>query len=98
LHASYRHQTEKDRVFTTGCLGAGVRYLPMVADGILKKGRLMVGKWVRTPPVSMPACAIRRKILDGTVRLLDFSRPVAGMLMAILQHTDDARRTRLWQP
>lgn len=30
-----------------------------------------------------------QKILDGAVRLLDFSRPVAVMLMAILQHIDD---------
>jgi hypothetical protein len=30
-----------------------------------------------------------QKILDGAVRLLDFSRPVAVMLMAILQHVDD---------
>jgi hypothetical protein len=28
-------------------------------------------------------------ILDGAARLLDFSRPVAVMLMAILQHIDD---------
>jgi hypothetical protein len=30
-----------------------------------------------------------QKILNGAVRLLDFSRPVAVMLMAILQHVDD---------
>jgi hypothetical protein len=30
-----------------------------------------------------------QKILDGAARLLDFSRPVALMLMAILQHIDD---------
>ena len=30
-----------------------------------------------------------QKILDGAVRLLDFSRPVAVMLMAILQHIGD---------
>jgi hypothetical protein len=30
-----------------------------------------------------------QKILDGAQRLLDFSRPVAVMLMAILQHIDD---------
>ncbi len=30
-----------------------------------------------------------QKILDGAVQLLDFSRPVAVMLMAILQHVDD---------
>jgi len=30
-----------------------------------------------------------QKILDGAVRLLDFSRPVAVMLMAILQHVGD---------
>jgi hypothetical protein len=31
-----------------------------------------------------------QKILDGAGRLLDFSRPVAVILMAILQHIDDA--------
>jgi trans-aconitate methyltransferase len=31
-----------------------------------------------------------QKILDGAARLLDFGRPVAVMLMAILQHIDDA--------
>ncbi len=31
-----------------------------------------------------------QKILDGAARILDFSRPVAVMLMAILQHIDDA--------
>ena len=31
-----------------------------------------------------------RKILDHAARTLDFSRPVAVMLMAILQHIDDA--------
>jgi hypothetical protein len=31
-----------------------------------------------------------KKILDGATALLDFSRPVAVMLMAILQHIDDA--------
>ena len=30
-----------------------------------------------------------QKILDGAERLLDFSRPIAVMLMAILQHIDD---------
>ena len=30
-----------------------------------------------------------KKILDGAGRLLDFGRPVAVMLMAILQHVDD---------
>jgi trans-aconitate methyltransferase len=30
-----------------------------------------------------------QQILDGAARLLDFSRPVAVMLMAILQHIDD---------
>jgi hypothetical protein len=30
-----------------------------------------------------------QKILDGAARLLDFGRPVAVMLMAILQHIDD---------
>ena len=30
-----------------------------------------------------------QKILDGAARLLDFSRPVAVILMAILQHIDD---------
>ena len=30
-----------------------------------------------------------QKILDGAGRLLDFSRPVAVILMAILQHIDD---------
>jgi SAM-dependent methyltransferase len=30
-----------------------------------------------------------QKILDGAARLLDFSRPTAVMLMAILQHIDD---------
>jgi hypothetical protein len=30
-----------------------------------------------------------QQILDGASRLLDFSRPVAVMLMAILQHIDD---------
>ena len=30
-----------------------------------------------------------QKILDGAARLLDFRRPVAVMLMAILQHIDD---------
>ena len=30
-----------------------------------------------------------QKILDGAARLLDFSRPVGVMLMAILQHIDD---------
>jgi hypothetical protein len=30
-----------------------------------------------------------KKILDGAARMLDFSRPVAVMLMAILQHIDD---------
>jgi hypothetical protein len=30
-----------------------------------------------------------KKILDGALRLLDFSRPVAVMLMAILQHIGD---------
>jgi hypothetical protein len=32
-----------------------------------------------------------QKILDGAARILDFSRPVAVMLMAILQHIDDER-------
>jgi len=35
-----------------------------------------------------------QKILDGAVRLLDFSRPVAVMLMAILQHIDDEHDPR----
>jgi S-adenosyl methyltransferase len=30
-----------------------------------------------------------QKILDGAMQLLDFSRPIAVMLMAILQHVDD---------
>ena len=32
-----------------------------------------------------------RKIIDGAAELLDFSRPVAVMLMAVLQHIDDER-------
>jgi hypothetical protein len=32
-----------------------------------------------------------QKILDGATTLLDFSQPVAVLLMAILQHIDDAR-------